>query len=722
MEDAPQESSGVSQAFLDLQQRVVDLEHREHSLVDELRESRRISSEWEAKHRFQCEQLEEMQKRLAEKPVGGDDMSRQIAALKQDNSRLLEIRAKQEAEIDRLIAQANEQSDRLAEALARSHKLEVDVQQAETKNIPLQFQNTKLSQEIELLNRHVKFLEAELEGKRDSLLKSQQESAERVNSLNRLLSDARQEVAQVRSEAESTQTRAEDAMKHLQSQVDALREDIALKELTATRAKTSLATETALTAALRRARDELQERVTSLTQALDKAGRETALVVGERDRLTQELAVAKTELADAAKTITSLQNETRLARNVNADLTTEVDRLKDLLETGGVGKNVPTVESTAVPAGLTVLEAYSKYIAATQELRSVQKELRTLEAYRRQTQRELEEKAPLLSEQRQQYQRLAQSHAALTLKLQEMTERFEALQAEADELRAGRETAARQAALAKLEGQDLARQVRHLLKRTATGASTSGGAGGAVGDDGSMSMSMSSPVTDRYSRRSMAGMMTPTGGSHVESSTGSTGADLVVFSSIDELQAKNQELLAMNRELSSVNEALGTDRAARDAVIKDLTDKVERSKQLTRLVEDMRLQRVQLEAKVETLIAANKFGKQLAGATKSPNKRPQNPDEEEEEDAQSSSTSSSSSSSPTEGSNNNAMADTASSSSSSSSSDAAAATATAAAAEARAAQLENELKLTQVKVSDVSMNEYDSEENTSQKKNRNCIY
>lgn len=260
---------------------------------------------------------------------------------------------------------------------------------------------------------------------------------ERVSDMTIRLNTARQQSLELQSELDQVQRRLEEQGRRYDDDKEELYREIEAKTIAIEKVKTQLQTEASLVTVLKRGRDELQERVNTLMHTVDRVNREMSEAVGERDRLKMRLSMLEKtheeerkerekEKEEEEKKRYSIMEECRTLKQKVRDLSEEVERSKE-----GLTEPVQTVSP---PSTMTVTEAYSKYIAVSQELRSSQRECRVLEASLERLRREMEEKEPEIKAQKEQYSRLAQYNAQLTVTLREMTQRYETANNELDEV------------------------------------------------------------------------------------------------------------------------------------------------------------------------------------------------------------------------------------------------------------------------------------------------
>jgi len=182
--------------------------------------------------------------------------------------------------------------------------------------------------------------------------------------------------------------------------------------------------------------------------------------------------------------------------------------------------------SRLIKSGMTLTQIYSQYVAVSEELLLQKEETQKLNLYINTIIEEIEEKAPVLKKQREDYEHALENVATLTKQMDEYITECNRLRHEAAEAQKAEAHHSRENKRLKGEVVDLAKQVCFLLKEVeeARGGFT---AGQSHMEESSSDITSSSQVISQT---------------------------LVTFSSIEELQTNNQKLLTLVRELSSKQE------------------------------------------------------------------------------------------------------------------------------------------------------------------------
>ena len=189
--------------------------------------------------------------------------------------------------------------------------------------------------------------------------------------------------------------------------------------------------------------------------------------------------------------------------------------------------------ATMLKDGMSLTEMYSKYVEMSDAWRQERSDKKRVQGYLDTILEELERKAPLINEQKQEYERVMRSHDALAKRLEDAMHERAALDATIGKARSDAQRAAREKRSVEQQAEDLSRQVQVLLKE----------------------------VEDLKSGRALVGSRGNGAGAGQTSSNGGVvrasdviNDHLVEFKSIEELQQKNKQLLAVARQLGDDNE------------------------------------------------------------------------------------------------------------------------------------------------------------------------
>ncbi|CAD5114207.1 DgyrCDS3352 [Dimorphilus gyrociliatus] len=314
----------------------------------------------------------------------------------------------------------------------------------------------------------------------------------------------------------------------------------------------------------------LEERFTNELMAKDKLVTILQTSLESSEAKIKELDTACTEmkglLDDSTEAYKTLQAEKadlkskimEISKNRDdriEELKLELARANELL--GASGNQSQQVDSSLfsspvanasklLQSGVTLTQVYSEYISMQEKLHLEQLNSKRLNDYINEILKELEDKAPLLNKQKQDYQEALENVKSLTEQLEQGRETCEKFQVNAEDYQRRYAKLSRDNDRLKQECRDLATQVRCLLKELEE-------ARGVV-------VPMKEPYHQSFSPRTL-------------NSSSIISENLVTFKNISELQEQNQKLLALVRELSTQQE--DAEKAAVDQRTGELQKKLE---------------------------------------------------------------------------------------------------------------------------------------------------
>lgn len=244
---------------------------------------------------------------------------------------------------------------------------------------------------------------------------------------------------------------------------------------------------------------------------------------------------------------------------------------------GGAGSPMPRSPSASALAiklqktgGRSYTEIYTSYIQMQEALTMERAESKRLSECLNEILAEIQDRAPLLREQRAEYERTLVENGELATALSKALEEKDDVTRSADMLRMQLDEKERQVAIYSQQLEDTSRQVRALARRLA------------VLEDPTIVDRVDDPMADGVN-------------GDLETADDYISANLVTFASIDQLQQQNQKLLKIVRELGKKMEA--EEAALRDRIGRAENDAVEEAHELIlRLKEEVETQRATMGA------------------------------------------------------------------------------------------------------------------------------
>ncbi|CAH3021550.1 unnamed protein product [Porites evermanni] len=503
----------------------------------------RLESEQKQHARLQKEHeetvttLTEKQKRLQEVESIKEDasanysrVSRLNEQLESEKLELLSVVERKNQEIDRLNEEWKTMSEKLSEANSVKCEAQAKLNHIESQETSFKFREKRIEQEKELLQKQVTWSNEELKTKTEELVNLRKEKSSQVLELQTQLDERTEELSHLRTSAEALKESNTDMSNKVESYMQKLKEAREQLVKIEDHFKTELASQSKLAVLYKDSADEAKKKSEELLTAFEEL--QKLLKEAKEGRLELDSRLQEQENSHAEKT---KDYEERLSK-----LERELENANDLLAAArqrGVAPLTPAELSTLSPtaaatssflkSGMTLTQIYSQYVEVSDSLQQEKDENIRLKQYLDQILKEIEEKAPVLQQQRRDYEQALNSVDQLSRRLDTALVENEESKVYADEAFKKNEHLKRENdRLRNLSG-DLSQQVQVLLKECEEAR------GGVVSSESGMHPMSSAEVT---------------------SSSQVISEHLVTFRSIEELQQQNQKLLGVIRELSEEKE------------------------------------------------------------------------------------------------------------------------------------------------------------------------
>jgi nucleoprotein TPR len=257
--------------------------------------------------------------------------------------------------------------------------------------------------------------------------------------------------------------------------------------------------------------EDLQTRITELQQQLDKVRQN---YVTERNDLEQSIGKWKKSYNDSQEEVERLKLQIVQKERFEEATTSTSERAGALLN-----------------KGISNSDMYNKYIKSEEELLKQRNECKRLNDVLNSILKQIEEKAPVIQEQREEYERIMSAHVVLTKRYQKLTQEHDAAFVELKQLRIIKTESEKSIQALTSENSDLSLQVQKLLLECRE-----------------HKQRLSSLGVQQFSNN------LSTQSSNLTSSSAVIDENLVTFKDITELQEKNRQLLRAIHELKSEKE------------------------------------------------------------------------------------------------------------------------------------------------------------------------
>ncbi|XP_034946959.1 nucleoprotein TPR [Chelonus insularis] len=467
--------------------------------------------------------LQESSKRLQKENV---ELRRQRdAAVDERNSLQLQAE-RRDHELERLNTELTSLGQQLQTAVTAKCQAIAEAEEIRSRELDLDFKEKRLEQERKLTAQQMSALEVEL-AKRTSELQAVRAEAstktlltdtrlaqceEELRISNETLAKLREANANIQHHCDELTQKVEEQRNHELSMHSSYREEISAQTRLADLYK-GMADEANAKA------EEFTNAVKELQTLLEQATEQYGLLETQHEQLKVKCEETLNEKDNKIAELTKeLEQANELLKNIKEE---RLDQAVEQLAPSAA------ITSRIMKKGLTLTQIYTKMMDTVKELTIEREENERLKAQMDVILRELEERAPILQQQREEYSAALENVATLTNQIDELYAQNNQLQESHDEAKRIAEHHARINQRLKSELSDLARQVCFLLKEVQESRT-----GSAVPANNDSTMDTDLASSDLISKK------------------------LVTFRDIEELQENNQKLLAVVRALSSRQEEI----------------------------------------------------------------------------------------------------------------------------------------------------------------------
>lgn len=525
------------------------------------------------------ENLQEKSQLLSEE---NGSLKRERDQLQGERNDVIGMAERRLTEIERLQKEVQSLSNQLLEANNAKCEAIVKVEEIASKEIVLEYKEKRIQEEREYMNAQIQTLSSQLSQTNDEIIRVRSEQSQRLAQLSSDLAQKSEEVGMLEGREEALKADLENA-------------NVRCEEL-AERLKAARESEIAVEENYRqevRAQTKLAELYKNHCDDSEKKAADLAKVVEELQDLVKQTSDRYGKLEDCLES-ERLENKEELKRRNEAiralrkELTDANDLIKTLKTKGlteeGIEKLSPSAAAASklLKSGMSLTQIYSQLVTCQEELIQAKDDNTRLNSYLDQILKEIEERAPIMKQQREDYERAVDAVSSLTRQLEDARHEYEFRKREALDARQKSEAAQRENRRRMTQVQDLGRQVAVLVREVEAaraGFNTSRHPLNTSSTDMNQSGDADAIISDR----------------------------LVSFRDVAELQQKNIELLSVVRELSSNQES------AENRVVEEKTAELKRELEMASAqVEELRAARQRQEVMVESIINERDMYKSIA--------------------------------------------------------------------------------------------------------------
>ncbi|XP_074653725.1 nucleoprotein TPR-like isoform X2 [Tubulanus polymorphus] len=471
-------------------------------------------------------------------------------------------------EIQTLTCDWKEMSEKIAEANKTKYEVLAKLEEVESREITSKHNENRKAQELSRVESLNKWLQDELDKKSDQLQEIRRDMSSRILELSSMNTEKEEEIAALRDASESLRKTNAAQTEKIEYYVEKL------KQIRDSQIKIEEEFNNELSA---------KEKLVKLYKesAQEKAKHKTELLsaVEELQNLLQAAATATENIEkQRVEEVTELTSEISVKDEKIEKMNKELEHANHLLGAARRRGGIPLTEESAetlsptaaatsklLKSGMTLTQIYSEYVQTTELLQTEKEEKARLNLQLDHILQEIEDKAPIIKKQREDYDNAIQTIHQMTKQLDMAMLEGEKCRIEADENARKCSHLQRETQRAKQQTLDLGQQVKILMKELEEAR------GGHVSMNDSFNNVSSLEVTSS---------------SHVISE------HLVTFRSIAELQEQNQKLIQVARELSENREE--EEKKAVSDKTRNLQEKLEEAVKELEMMKDTKSRHVEM--------------------------------------------------------------------------------------------------------------------------------
>ncbi|KAL0965926.1 hypothetical protein UPYG_G00288040 [Umbra pygmaea] len=386
----------------------------------------------------------------------------QIEVERRELARLLEKRTQ---EVENLTEDVKRLNDKLVETNTARVDLQLKLDEIQSSEVSIQHREKRMEQEKELLHNQNMWLNSELKTKTEELLSFSREKGKEILELKCNLESKKDEVTQLQTQvthlktsSESLKKTVEDLMtkhKEAKNQHSNMEEKYS-NELNAHIKLSKLYKEAASDAECK------NEELNRAVQELRKLAKEA-----EEGRQLMEKKLADIEDSKCKQESELKEKIKKIEKDLeNASLQIiEKSRRMPVLTEEDLDSMCPTAAAVAkiVKPGMKFMELYNAFVDVQDQLLVEKQENRRVSRVLDEIVQEVEEKAPILKRQREEYESMQKSMNSLCAKLEQARTEINSLQKEARDAKMHFSSLEKDSQRSKKQMEDMSRQVRVLL-------------------------------------------------------------------------------------------------------------------------------------------------------------------------------------------------------------------------------------------------------------------
>ncbi|XP_048761418.2 nucleoprotein TPR-like isoform X2 [Ostrea edulis] len=535
------------QRQLEVESQLGDTRNKVERLVAENAQLKKDWTETDEKFRAAAEKLKSVQ------DIENSSLTTQLCltkaneTLESEKRDLTVLLEKRSREIERLNEEWNSLSDKLSQANREKYEAQAQVSDFQSQIVTSQCTQKKLTEEKEALQRQIDLLNKDLSNKSQQLFNVRKEQSARNLDLQSRLEEQSDENQHLLNTVETMRNTNAEQVKKIEQYMEKLQDAHNNQVQADEQFRQEL-----------EANQKLADLYKGQATDLEEKCKELMTAVKELRILLKDASTSYTELQNQHQTdLEQLKVEVADRDNQIQNLSKELENANELIDEikkkAATSEHVETLfpnaaaTSRLVNSGMSLTQIYNEYMQASENLYLEKEETKRLNTCIDTILQEIEEKAPLIRKQREDYEQSLETIEQMNKQLDAALLESQSTRIEADQANRNYNYMKRENQKLQQQTEDLSKQVQYLVKEIEEVKS-----GRIVREEdisyGNISSTTSADVISGH---------------------------LVTFRDIQDLQHQNQMLLQVVRDLSEKKEE--EESLAAEEKTKDLKDQLERS-------------------------------------------------------------------------------------------------------------------------------------------------
>ena len=511
-----------------------------------------------------------------------DELRRQFFNAKAERDDIAGLSERRGEEIERLHEKTRELTEEVSTAVSSKCEAQARLDDLDTKEMNISFKEKRFTEEKAFLESQIELLKEEIDRRNEEVLGAKRDAGVRQIELTQELAE---KTEQLRSSLKREESAIEDCetFKHRAEKLsERLLEARESESKLEDNYRAELRSQTKLTDLYRQQgeenthkTEELSNAVSSLQQMVKDAEEKYAKLENQIDVVKAD---HKVEVDSKAESIAALHRELEEANKL-------IKTVKDKgLTEDAIDHLSPSAAqaSRLLKSGITLTGIYAQMVSLSEELTAEKEENKRINSYMDHILLEIEERAPILRQQREDYERAISALGGLTENLEAAREEVELRRREAEEARRTVNSLEKDRDRLDQQVSDLGRQTSVLVREVE--AARSGGQ--TVEPLQTLDMSSTESVIE---------------------------SRLLTFKDVSELQQRNIELLAVVRQLSE-----NRDQAESNLVQEKTAEVRQELDTALRQAEELRSARERQQLMVENIIQQRDLYKSMCANKETP--------------------------------------------------------------------------------------------------------